>query len=130
MRRAAAAALLLAACACASVKLDVIQVGPWFKPRSLRDVEVFTSRAQTRRPWGGIAIIHSSRIPARNSQARMEKITLQARKRAAEMGADAVIITMDSVSPGPQMGVYEDPEIFLSALAIKYVTAISTPPAK
>lgn len=129
MKRAAAAVFLLAACACASAKLDVIQVGPWFESRNLRDVEVFASREQTKRPWGGIAILHSQRIPAR-SQSKLEMVKLQARKKAAAIGADAVIITVDSVSSGPQMGVYEDPELYVSALAIKYVTAVSTQPAK
>ena len=58
MTRYAAAALLLAACACAPSRLDMIQVGPWFGARDWREVEVFSSRSQTSRPWGGIAVIH------------------------------------------------------------------------
>jgi len=123
-------ALILFACACASVKLDVIKVGPWFAPRDWREVEVFSSRNETRSPWGGIAIIHSERVSAKLPEARLENLKLQARKKAAEFGADGVIITVDEASSGPQMGVYEEPELFLSALAIKYVTAASTPAAK
>ncbi len=123
-------AFLLFACACASVKLDVIQVGPWFAPRDWREVEVFSSRGETRAPWGGIAVIHSERVSAETGPESLEKLKLRARQRAAELGADGVIITLDSASAGPQMGVYEEPELYLSALAIKYVTAVSTPSAK
>ena len=129
-RLAAAAALLLAACACAPSRLDVIQVGPWFGARDWREVEVFSSRSQTSRPWGGIAVIHSPRVSASAGEAKLEQLKIQARKQAAAIGADAVIIAVDSASAGPQMGVYEEPELFLSALAIKYVTAASTPTAK
>lgn len=130
MKAAAAALLVLAACACASSKLDVIQVGPWFEPRDWREVEVFLSRSETTRPWGGIGIIHSPRVGAASGQAKLESLKARARRQAAEMGADAVIISVDSASSGPQMGVYEEPELFVSALAIKYVTAVSTPSAK
>lgn len=130
MRLAWAALPLLAACACASARLDVIQVGPWFKPRPWREVEVFTSREQTVRPWGGIGIIHSPRVPARGGEAKLETLKAQARRQAAEMGADAVIVAVDSASSGPQLGVYEEPELFVSALAIKYVVENSTPAAK
>jgi len=116
--------------ACASVKLDVIQVGPWFPPRDWRKVEVFSSRDAIRAPWGGIAIIHSERVSAGAATELLEKLKLQARKKAAESGADGVIITVDSASAGPEMGVYQEPELYLSALAIKYVTEVSTPSAK
>jgi hypothetical protein len=130
MRFPAAAAFLLAACACASARLDVIQVGPWFRARDWREVEVFSTRSEPGRPWGGIAVIHSPRVSAATGQARLEQLKRQARKQAAAIGADGVIMTIDSASAGPQMGVYEEPELYLSALAIKYVTAASTPTAK
>ncbi len=129
-RLAAAAALLLAACACYSSKLDVIQVGPWFAPRDWRSVQVFTSRDQAARPWGGIAIIHASHIPASADTSSLEKLERQARRRAAAIGADAVIITFNDVPAGDDMGVVQEPERYLSALAIKYVTAVSTGTAK
>ncbi len=116
--------------ACASVKLDVIQVGPWFPPRDWREVEAFSSRGETRVPWGAIAIIHSERVGAKTSEEKLEGLKLRARKRAAGLGADAIIMTVDSASSGPEMGVYQEPELYLSALAIKYVTAASTPSAK
>lgn len=130
MKAYGAAALLLAACACASAKLDIIQVGPWFPARDWREVEVFTSRDQTSRPWGGIGIIHSPRVSARTGQAQLESMKRQARREAARIGADAVIMAVDSATAGPQMGVYEEPELYLSALAIKYVTAVSTKTGK
>ena len=104
--------------------------GTWLKTRDWREVEVLTSRTQTSRPWGGIGVIHSPRVSAAAGQARLDSLRLQARKRAAAMGADAVIVTVDSAASGPQMGVYEEPELYLSALAIKYVTEASTSTAK
>jgi len=130
MRALWAAPLLLALCACASVKIDTIQVGPWFAARNWRDVEVFASREDTRRPWGGIGIIHSPPMSAQTPKDRLEKITLAARKSAASMGADGLIITLSPVPTAPQMGEFQEPEICLSALAIKYVTTVSTPTAK
>jgi len=130
MRSAVLLAALLALCACASTKLDVIQVGPWFQPRDWRDVEVFSSREATRAPWGGIGIIHSPRLSAQASDGAINRLKLRARKAAASMGADGVILTVDSGETGPQMGVYQEPEIYVSALAIKYVTATSSTTAK
>ena len=43
---------------------------------------------------------------------------------------DGVIITVDSAISGPALGVYQEPEVFVSALAIKYVVPASTPSAK
>lgn len=129
MRRWAALPLL-AACACATARLDVIQVGPWFAPRPVREVEMLASREQVVCPWGGIAIFHGPRVPAAGGEARLEAMKLQARRQAASIGADAVILTVDSASSGPQLGVYEEPELYLSGLAIKYVTDASTPTAK
>ena len=71
-----------------------------------------------------------ARASAAAGEAKLEQLKKQARREAAGVGADAVIIAVDSASAGPQMGVYEEPELFLSALAIKYVTAASTPTAK
>jgi hypothetical protein len=130
MRAWKAAPLLLALCACASVKIDAIQVGPWFAARDWREVEVFASRQDTRRPWGGIGIIHAPPMSARTPKERLEKLTLEARKSAASMGADGVIITISPVPAAPQMGEFQEPEVYLSALAIKYVTTVSTPTAK
>lgn len=130
MRYLLPAAALLALAACASAKLDVIQVGPWFAPKDWREVEVFDSREQTVRPWGGIAIIHSPRVSAETGQGRLERMKEQARRQAAAIGADGVILAVDSVATGPAMGVYQEPELFLSALAIKYVAEVSTAAAK
>ena len=130
MRVLRALPLLLALCACASVKIDTIQVGPWFAARDWREVEVFASREETRRPWGGIGIIHGPLMSAQTSQESIDKLKLAARKSAAAMGADGVIIAISPVEAAPQMGEFQEPEIYLSALAIKYVTTVSTPTAK
>lgn len=124
------APLLLALAGCAATRLDVIQVGPWFAPRDWSEVAVMSSRAETRTPWGGIAIIHSVKVRAEGGAERLDGLKLQVRKKAAELGADAVIIAVEQVPTGPEMGVYQEPELYLSALAIKYVTAVSTPSAQ
>lgn len=108
----------------------MIQVGPWFAPRDWRSVQVFTSRDQTARPWGGIAIMHAAHIPVSAGSSRLEKLERQARRKAASIGADAVIITFNDVPTGDDMGAQQEPERYLSALAIKYVTAVSTGTAK
>ncbi len=130
MRKQLFLAPLMGLCACASSRLDVIQVGPWFAPRDWHEVEVFSSREETRKPWGGIGIIRSPSVSAETGQGRLERLKQLTRLRAADMGADGVIISVDAVDSGPQMGVYQEPELFVSALAIKYVTAVSTSAAK
>jgi hypothetical protein len=130
MRALKAVPLLLALCACASVKIDTIQVGPWFAARDWREVEVFASREETRRPWGGIGVIHGPLMSARTPEDSLKRIELAARKSAAAMGADGVIVTINSAQASPQIGEFQEPEIYLSALAIKYVTTVSTPVAK
>jgi len=130
MKPALAVPLALFLCACAAANLDVIQVGPWSNPRSWREVEVFASRSETKRPWGGIGIIHGPKLPANTDKAGLEKMKLAARKSAAAMGADGVIVVIEPADSGAQLGVYEAPEIYLSALAIKYVTEVSTSAAK
>ena len=117
-------------CACAASKLDIIQVGPWFPAVNWREVEVFSSRSGIVRPWGAIAILHSPRVGAAAGEARLEKLKEGTRRAAAGLGADAVIITVEAAAEDPGMGVYREPEQYISALAIKYVTASSTTAAK
>ena len=126
MKKLILPAALAALCACATAKLDEIQVGPWFAPRDWREVEVFYSREDTRKPWGGIGIIHGPRVSSAAGAGEMERMKLQARRQAAAMGADGIIIAVDQAESGPAMGQYVEPEIFLSALAIKYVVNVST----
>lgn len=125
MRQALLFAVLLSGAACAVARPDIIQVGPWFPAKSAADVQVFETREQVVRPFGAIAIIHGAQIPA-NNKAALERQKKAARKLAGEAGADGVIIGEETVMGGPQMGLYQDPETFISALAFKYVTDIST----
>lgn len=120
-------ALLLtgALSSCSGFKHDIIQVGPWFSPKPSKEVEVFASKDETRKPWGGIAIIHGEDIPVTDA-ARITKHKVMARKMAAEIGADGLILTMSEVAADPRLGVYQEPQVYLSALAFKYVTDIST----
>lgn len=122
--------LPLLAGACAAARLDVIQTGPWFPARDWREVEVFSSRERTRAPWGAIAIIHSPRVKAAGSERELARMKVQVRREAAAIGADGVILAVDSPDAGPQLGQYQEPEVFISALAFKYVATASTPIAK
>ena len=118
-------ALLLLGAACAASRPDIIQVGPWFPARSSVDVQVFSSKEETLKPWGAIAIIHSARFPV-DDKAGLNRQKKMARKMAAGIGADGVIIAEQTDMVTAQLGVYQEPETFISALAFKYVANIST----
>lgn len=118
----AALALLTA---CAASRPDIIQVGPWFAPKPPEQVEVFSSRNETKQPWGAIAIIHSARFPA-GSKGPVAGAKKQARKMAAEIGADGLIVVEETVNQEPGLGTYQEPEVFVSALAFKYAANVST----
>ncbi len=111
--------------ACAASKPDLIQVGPWFPAISADAVQIFSSKEETTRPWGAIAIIHSERFPT-DDKSGLDRQKKMARKMAAGIGADGLIIAEQTDMGTSQLGVYQEPETFISALAIKYVTDIST----
>lgn len=127
--RAAALSLLAAAlsflAACAASRPDIIQVGPWFAPRPPEEVELFVSRDDTRQPWGAIAIIHSSHYPA-GARRAIDGVKKQARKMASEIGADGLIVMEEAVRQDAELGVYQEPEVYISALAFKYAANVST----
>jgi hypothetical protein len=110
---------LAAAAGCASPRLDVIQTGPWFAPRPQEQVEVFARKEETRVPWGAIGIIHGVRLPV--GSPKLEKQRRQARAEAAKMGADGVIIALEPAQEDRRFEATTSPEVFVSALAIKYV---------
>ena len=107
-------------CSCASVRLDTIQVGPWFGARPVSEVAVFASRTETKRPWGAIGIIHGPRVAASDGK-KIEACRRQAAEEAARMGADGLILTVEAASDDGQLEVRSDPEVFVSGLAIRYV---------
>jgi hypothetical protein len=124
-----AAGLLLASlAACASPRVDVIQVGPWFQPRHWKQVEVFSSKNDTRKPWGAIAVMHGERISGRDERS-FEKYKKKARQLAADIGADAIIVSPepvnDTASPGsPREGA--SGQVVLTGVALKYAENVST----
>lgn len=118
-------AVLLSGAACTASRPDIIQVGPWFPARSAADVRVFYSKEQVGKPFGAIAIIHSEKFSA-DDKAALERQKKEARKLAAGAGADGIIVVEETTMPGSQPGVYQEPETYISALAFKYVTDIST----
>lgn len=129
MNRLLTACLLASAlAACASPRVDVIQVGPWFQPRHWKQVEVLEAKEQTRKPWGAIAIMHGERIGGRDER-MFEKYKKKARQLAADIGADAIIVVPepvnDTASPGsPREGATG--MVVLSGIALKYAENIST----
>ena len=125
MRKVLVFVPLLLGAACAASKPDIIQVGPWFPAKPAAEVQIFSSKEETTKPWGAIAIIHSERFPV-NDKAGLDRQKKMARKLAAGVGADGLIIGEETVMGTAQLGVYEEPETFISALAFKYVTNIST----
>ena len=125
MRQALLFAVLLAGAACSASRPDIIQVGPWFPAKSAAAVQVFYAREQVSKPFGAIAIIHSEKFPSDDSAAA-ERQKEEARKLAGKAGADGLIIAEETTMPGSQLGVYQDPETYISALAFKYVTEISS----
>ena len=117
-------AALLSQSACVPAP-DIIQVGPWFPSRPYSEVLVLDSRALIDKPWGAIAVIHSEKFPA-DDKGAVERQKEEARKLAGTAGADGIIIAEETTMPGSQLGVYQEPETYISALAFKYVTDIST----
>lgn len=102
---------------CHSANIDVIQTGPWYKAKKTSAVEVFPDRSKVKKPFGGIAILHSERF--RFSEKAVAANLKKARKEAAKMGADAVIYAVEYSDKNAPLG--ERPECYLTSLAIKYV---------
>lgn len=125
---AAAAPFFLALCGCSASRLDVIQVGPWFAPRSAGEVTVYASREETRGQWGGIGIIHGPRVSPGSKE--IEKHKRAARAEAARMGADGVILIVEPAADDNRLDINQEPEVYLSGLAIKYAANVSTSAAQ
>jgi len=125
MRRGFILPALLFVAACAAAKPDIIQVGPWFPARPVREVQVFSNREETARPWGAIAVIHSEKIPV-GKKAALDRQKKLARELAAGAGADGVIIVEESAANEPGLVGDQAREAYISALAFKYAADIST----
>ena len=118
-------AVLLSGAACSASRPDIIQVGPWFPAKPAAEVQIFYAREQVTKPFGAIAIIHSEKFSP-DDRGAIERQKKEARKLAGGAGADGLIIAEETTMPGSQLGVYQDPETYISALAFKYVTEISS----
>lgn len=103
---------------CHSAKIDVIQAGPWFKPRNKKEVEVFTDRNKIKRPFVAIAVIHSERY--RCFAKNHEKYIKESIQKAAKIGADAIVYAIGE--DPPELNVGMPPECYISAMAIKYTS--------
>jgi len=102
---------------CSSVNIDIIQTGPWFPSTKPDKIEIYTDRNKIKKAFGGIAIFHTSTFPYSKKEA--EKNLVKIRKKAAKIGADAIIYALESYNKNYNIG--EIPEYYISALAIKYV---------
>ena len=111
--------------ACAAPQLDMIQVGPWSASKNWKDVSMLASRGEITHPWGAVAVIHGQKIPARDVSG-MERQKFKARKMAAKAGADGLIVSVGTVESGSRFGVVQEQEVYLSALAVKYITDVSS----
>ncbi|KAF0126381.1 MAG: hypothetical protein FD189_545 [Elusimicrobia bacterium] len=129
MRRLLPACVLLSSlAACASPRVDVIQVGPWFQPRHWKQVEVFASKNETRKPWGAIAVMHGERIRGRDERA-FERYKKKARRLAADIGADAIIVSPEPVNDTASPGSHREGAtglVVLTGVAFKYAENVST----
>ncbi|HBE89100.1 MAG TPA: hypothetical protein DDW67_08185 [Elusimicrobia bacterium] len=123
MRTLLSACLLLSVlAACATPRIDVIQVGPWFQPGKWKRVEVFYSKDDTRKPWGAIAVMHGERISGRDEKS-FRQYEKKARRLAADIGADAIIIMREPVNDTASPASPRDGAtgmMVLSGVAIKY----------
>lgn len=128
MRPLAAGFLLAALSACASPRVDVIQVGPWFQPRHWKQVEVFSSKEETRKPWGAIAVMHGERISGRDGRA-FDRYRRKARQLAADIGADGIIVMPEAVNDTASPGSHREGAtglVVLTGVALKYAENVST----
>lgn len=103
---------------CHSIKLDVIQTGPYFAPVKADKIEFYTDKKDIKYPFGAIAILHSERFDC--SDRIKKSIIDKARKKSSLIGSDAVIYYFDYGEKDP----YAKPEekCFFSGIAIKYIS--------
>lgn len=103
---------------CHSIKLDVIQTGPYFTPVKADKVEFYTDKKDIKYPFGAIAIIHSERFDC--SDKVKKSIINKARKKSSLIGGDAIIYYFDYGEKDP----YAKPEekCFFSGVAVKYIS--------
>lgn len=94
-----------------------VSLGPVFNQTKHRQVEVFKSVKEVKRPWGSIGFIYGEYIPASNNKA-LEKEVEKAKKLAAQNGANAIIIRKIKVDK-PKYA--KTPHIYIHSTAIKYV---------
>ncbi|MBI4655707.1 MAG: hypothetical protein HY746_03055 [Elusimicrobia bacterium] len=105
---------------CVRNGIDVIQVGPYFSPTNWKKIEFYTSKEQTKKSWGAVALLHGPRTESAHTKEISGQIK-QARKIAAKIGADAVILIMEPVTYREGVSAEEDRSmVFLNGVAIKY----------
>lgn len=102
---------------CYPAKVDIIQTGPWFKAKSFKEIEVYTDRNKIKKVFGGIAILHTE--PFLCSEKEIEKYLKKVKKKAAEVGSDAIVYAVENYDKNYNLG--EKQECYISALAVKYV---------
>ncbi|MGC9070644.1 MAG: hypothetical protein ACP5IO_04965 [Elusimicrobiales bacterium] len=101
---------------CSSNLVDVIKTGPDFTPS--KNVEIFTSRDQIKKPYGAVAILHSVRFDC--SASMQKKILKEAVSKTKRIGGDAIVYYFDYSKD--HTNAIESERCYMSALAVKYVS--------
>lgn len=119
LRKATGVLILPFLFSCYTLKVDIIQTGPWFKRKNINEVEIYTDRNKINKVFGGIAILHTE--PFECSDKEIKKYLKKVRGKAAGVGSDAIIYAVENYDKNYAMG--EKQECYISALAVKYVNA-------
>jgi hypothetical protein len=110
--------ILLSACAS---KMTLIQTGPWPGKRDVKDIKHFASRKQIKKSWIAIAVIRGDKVNPANRKKIKRQIEM-AKQKAADIGADAVVLVEKPVTRGTAVFTKDIGKVFITGIAIQYVT--------
>ncbi len=110
--------ILLSACAS---KMTLIQTGPWPGKRDVKDIKHFASRKQIKKSWIAIAVIRGDKVNPANRKKINRQIEM-AKQKAANIGADAVVLVEKKVVRGTAVFTKDIGKVFITGIAIQYVT--------
>ncbi len=108
--------------------MDILQTGPWSDKRDFKDIKHFISRKQIEKPWIAIAVIRGYKVNPSDRKSINKQIE-KAKKMAADIGADAVVLEEGAV-PEKTSFTEDIGKVFLTGIAIKYVAEDYSKPKK
>lgn len=113
------AAAAVCGCAVAATRSDWITVGPVFASKDYNMVPAY-SFSGLKKPWRAVGIVRSPLMKA-DDNAGKEEYVLQARKLAAQYGADAVVAkVVEKTVEAPLDGSQPEPPLcYIWAVAVK-----------